>query len=153
MSGKSGCLRPLTCRNGHDDLPGLGGVSGTTTANITDFTANLRGRGLADNTISNYAGRMTRFAIWLQADAGEDMGAAGAVDAQEYLRSLLGDRKPGSVQVARDALQAWFAWRGVDGVKLRVPPREAVTAPKALSRQDQYRLRRAALASGPRAEY
>ena len=112
--------------------------------------ADLARRGLSPRTVEAYVGWVRRFGRWLEEAAGDGLDAATETDAQEYLGRLgrLG-RKPATVQAAADALRAWSRDQGREW-RLRTPPREAVTAPKSLDRQQQYRLRRAAVASGPR---
>ena len=117
--------------------------------NVEEWGASMIQRGLSPRTVEAYCGWVGRFGRWLEAAAGDGLEAAGEVDGQEYLTALAREHKPATVQAARDALRAWSRDHGQEW-RLRVPPREAPVAPKSLSRQDQYRLRRAAVASGPR---
>lgn len=116
---------------------------------VEEWGASMIRRGLSSRTVEAYTGWLRRFAAWLEREAGDGLETAGEVDAQEYLAALGRDHKPSTIQAARDALRAWARDNDREW-KLRVPPREAPTAPKSLSRQDQYRLRRAAVASGHR---
>ncbi len=117
---------------------------------IDGFAAALQGRGLSPSTVAAYTGWLNRFQAWLQASAGEDLPAAGQVDAQEYVSWLTAQRKPATAIGAADALRAWSKWREGREWEIRTPQKEAATAPKALDKQAAYRLRRAAVQSGPR---
>ena len=117
--------------------------------NIGEWGDTLTRRGLSPATVAAYTGQVRRFGAWLEAAAGDGLGSAGEVDAQEYVSQVAREHKPATAAAAADALRAWSRDHGMRW-DLRTPPREAVTAPQALSRQEQYRLRRAALAGGPR---
>lgn len=51
-------------------------------SDVKDFAIALQSRGLSVATVVSYTGWISRFAIWLRENAGEDLDADSQVDAQ-----------------------------------------------------------------------
>lgn len=115
----------------------------------------LKAVGKSEVTIKNYRSQLTKFMGWLLDHSGtDDPKTITSIDAVEYRRYLQDERglKPGSINTALATIEAFCGWMREEGYLSHNPldkvrkVEEVKQAPKWLTKNEKYRVIRAALA-------
>jgi integrase/recombinase XerC len=125
---------------------------------VSEWLAYLRQQGKSARTVQGYAADLADFARWYHDSFGEDLQVAGVLprDIEDFKAHLQTVRRaaPRTVNRRLAALSRFFKWAVAHGLVRRDPTAEVRTLciparqPKALSRQQEHKLRRVVAQAG-----
>jgi site-specific recombinase XerD len=121
---------------------------------LNEYFAHLTATGKSENTIKTYRRQLTQFFQWLEKNSDcTDPKSITSIDAVEYRRYLQDVKglKPASINTALATIEAFCVWMQKQGYITHNPladvkrVEQVQEAPKWLSKNEKYRVIRAAL--------